>query len=116
MLALPVEMYDANFSNVEKICLDIGCYFQVQDDFIDCFGDDKVTGKIGTDIQDGKCSWFIVQALAHASETQKKFLHKNYGTEDSVSQIRSIFNELDLKNKYHTYQSLKRTQILSDIA
>merc|ERR1739848_645941 len=68
MLALPVEMYDANFSNVEKICLDIGCYFQVQDDFIDCFGDDKVTGKIGTDIQDGKCSWFIVQALAYASE------------------------------------------------
>jgi len=51
----------------------------VQDDYIDCYGDPEYTGKIGTDIVDGKCSWLIATALTMANEEQLETLRKCYG-------------------------------------
>eukprot|EP00953_Heterococcus_sp_UTEX-ZZ885_P033196 17290-Heterococcus_DN1.PRE.4 len=62
----------SSFAMARKICCIIGEYFQVQDDFLDCYADPEVLGKIGTDIQDMKCSWLIVQALDCASQEQRK--------------------------------------------
>lgn len=67
------------FRQAKTILLEIGNFFQVQDDFIDCFGDPSITGKIGTDIQDGKCSWLAVVALQRCNSEQKEIMRECYG-------------------------------------
>lgn len=59
-----------NLKQAEKILLLTGEYFQVQDDYLDGFGVPEIIGKIGTDIQDNKCSWLINEALKRASPQQ----------------------------------------------
>ena len=45
-----------------------------QDDYLDCYGDPAITGKVGTDIEEMKCSWLLVQALLRGDGTQRKVL------------------------------------------
>lgn len=59
------------FKKLEEIFFSIGHFFQVQDDYLDCFGDPNVTGKIGTDIEEGKCTWLVVTALNVCNPTQR---------------------------------------------
>eukprot|EP00494_Astrolonche_serrata_P001082 UN01088 len=77
----------------------MGTYFQVQDDYLDCFGDPESIGKIGTDIEDYKCSWLVVQALELADESQKGILLENYGKSEpeSVAKVKDLYKELDLE-------------------
>jgi farnesyl diphosphate synthase len=54
--------------------MQMGEFFQVQDDYLDCYGDPNVTGKIGTDIEEGKCSWLAVQAIKICNQEQRETL------------------------------------------
>jgi farnesyl diphosphate synthase len=40
---------------------------------------------VGTDIQDNKCSWLVVQALDRATPAQRKALEAHYGKHDASS-------------------------------
>ena len=49
-------------------------YWTYKDDFLDCYGDPAVIGKVGTDIEENKCSWLVVQALSRVTAEQRAVL------------------------------------------
>ncbi|KAM9722851.1 farnesyl pyrophosphate synthase-like [Menidia menidia] len=103
-------------NNAKHILLEMGEFFQIQDDYLDCYGDPAVTGKIGTDIQDNKCSWLVVKALEVMTPKQRSELEACYGRSDeaSVAKVKSLFNTLQMQSLYHKYEeeSYQRLQKL----
>ncbi|XP_029436183.1 farnesyl pyrophosphate synthase [Rhinatrema bivittatum] len=107
---------DEEHEHARTILLEMGEFFQIQDDFLDCYGDPSVTGKIGTDIEDNKCSWLVVQALKAVSPEQRQILEENYGQRDAakVRKVRQLYEDLALPALYHLYeeQSYQQLQLL----
>ncbi|XP_035528881.1 farnesyl pyrophosphate synthase isoform X2 [Morone saxatilis] len=103
-------------NNAKHILLEMGEFFQIQDDYLDCYGDPAVTGKIGTDIQDNKCSWLVVKALEIMTPEQRAELEACYGRHDDagVEKVKALYNTLQMQALYHRYEdeSYQRLQKL----
>ena len=67
----PLDVAEVAFSMAERIMVEMGQLYQVQNDFLDCYGDPLVTGKVGSDIEEGTSSWIICTALEAASAVQR---------------------------------------------
>ncbi|XP_063802683.1 farnesyl pyrophosphate synthase-like [Pseudophryne corroboree] len=102
--------------NAKTILLEMGEFFQIQNDYLDCYGDPSVTGKIGTDIQENKCGWLVVEALKRMTPEQRRRLEENYGRDDAVKvqRVKQLYEDLDLSTVYRQYEeeSYQRLQIL----
>ncbi|KAM7338529.1 hypothetical protein ACRRTK_002013 [Alexandromys fortis] len=93
-------------ANDKKILLEMGEFFQIQDDYLDLFGDPSVTGKVGTDNQDKKCSWLVIQCLLRATLQQRQILEENYGQKDpeKLAQVKALYEVLDLPAVFLKYE------------
>ncbi|KAK8497619.1 hypothetical protein V6N12_042807 [Hibiscus sabdariffa] len=95
-----------NHTDMKNVLVEMAIYHQVKDDFLDCFGDPEVTGKIGTDIEDFKCSWLVVKALERADDSQKKLLYENYGKADRacIAKVKELYKTLDIQGAFAEFE------------
>jgi farnesyl diphosphate synthase len=102
-----------NLKQAHDILIPMGEYFQAQDDYLDAFADPTVLGKVGTDIQDNKCSWLINQALKIVTPEQRKLLDENYGRKDVTAEakVKELYHELKLEDIYKAYEEESVTKI-----
>lgn len=109
---------ERNLKIAEEILIPMGEYFQVQDDYLDNFADSSVLGKIGTDIQDNKCSWLVNQALKMCSSDQRQVLEENYGKKDKECEkkVKVVFDELKLQQVYQEYEEQRVGELRERIA
>lgn len=91
----------------------IGLAFQLQDDYLDVYGDEKVFGKaIGGDITSNKKTFLLINAYLHANELQRKELEKWISMEKfdrklKIQAVTKLYNELRIdilvKEKINQY-------------
>ncbi|VAH52849.1 unnamed protein product [Triticum turgidum subsp. durum] len=107
----------SDYVELKNVLIEMGVYFQIQDDYLDCFGDPQVIGKVGTDIEDYKCSWLIVQAMELANENEMKILYENYGKScpECVAAVKNVYKELDLQDIFLEYESRVYKHLVSTI-
>ncbi|KAG7192293.1 Farnesyl pyrophosphate synthetase [Scheffersomyces spartinae] len=96
----------SDLKQAQDILIPLGEYFQIQDDYLDCFGTPEQIGKIGTDIKDNKCSWVVNQALLKVTPEQRHLLDTNYGKKDDESEarVKKLFNDLGIEKTYTDYE------------
>ncbi|KAM0728777.1 Farnesyl pyrophosphate synthase [Formica fusca] len=112
VLPITVAMHFAGIKDLEMlrqtktILFEMGHFFQVQDDYLGCYGKPEVIGKDNTDIQEGKCTWLIVVALQRAIPEQRKILKECYGVSDLEKEqcVKRLYNDLGLPNTYSIYE------------
>ncbi|CAG0881868.1 unnamed protein product [Darwinula stevensoni] len=122
-LPVALSMFAAGVQNPEllrqakTILLEMGEFFQVQDDYLDCFGDPNITGKQGKDIEDGKCSWLAVVALQRGMAPQRAIMKEKYGRKDPacVERIKCMYEELRLPSVYEAYEEQTYRRIYQEI-
>lgn len=76
----------------------LGIAFQIQDDILGVFGDEKELGKsASSDIEEGKNTLLITEALKRANAVQKQILERFYGHgqvgDRGLEEVRKVFLE-----------------------
>jgi farnesyl diphosphate synthase len=108
----------AAYDAARTILIEMGVYFQAQDDYLDCFATPEVLGKVGTDIADKKCGWLFTKAYHElASPSQKAFLDEHYGKckvgSSEEKKIKELYKELGLVQMYEEYEQASYDKIMA---
>lgn len=83
----------------------LGIGFQLQDDFLDVFGDQQKVGKqVGGDIIANKKTFLWIRALQLASQTERDLIQKweqttTFNAEDKVREITGIYENVGVKEE-----------------
>ena len=86
--------------NLYKFGEQIGLAFQLQDDYLDVYGDPKVFGKaIGGDILCNKKTFMLINAFNRANEEQRieleRWIHaENPDSQQKIAAVTSLYNQM----------------------
>ena len=123
--AILADASEADAYNLYKFGEQIGLAFQLQDDYLDVYGDTKVFGKeIGGDITSNKKTFMLINAFNHANAAQLEELKKwvaakSFDRKEKVKAVTRLYNEIGIdkmaqdKIAYYFEQSKKYLDAVS---
>ena len=111
--------------NIYRFGEQMGLAFQLQDDFLDVYGDTKVFGKaIGGDIVSNKKTYMLLNAFNRADAAQRAELErwieaKDFDAKEKIAAVTRIYNEIGIdrlameKIKFYFNESKKYLDAVS---
>lgn len=88
--------------NLYRFGEQIGLAFQLQDDYLDVYGDTQVFGKaIGGDITSNKKTFMLINAFLHANDTQRAQLEQwtkatQFDRTEKIEAVTRLYNEIGI--------------------
>ncbi|MDR3267339.1 MAG: polyprenyl synthetase family protein [Tannerella sp.] len=99
---------DEDSEHLYRFGIFIGLAFQLQDDLLDVYGDEKTFGKsIGGDILCNKKTFLLINAMKSANQEQKvtmKYFENQinkYKPEEKIKSFTEIYNQLNIRDLTH---------------
>jgi geranylgeranyl diphosphate synthase type II len=99
MGAIVAETTEENKNLIYDFGLNLGLAFQLQDDYLDAFGNPETFGKqVGGDIIENKKTYLYLKAMQYASANEKEqLLHlfsiQSIDNKDKINSVKGIFNQ-----------------------
>jgi geranylgeranyl diphosphate synthase type II len=99
MGAIVAEASTENANSIYDFGLNLGIAFQLQDDYLDAFGDPETFGKqVGGDIIENKKTYLYLKAMEFASTSEKEQLLHLFSIQpndntDKINSVKEIFNQ-----------------------
>lgn len=83
--------------------VNLGLAFQLQDDFLDTYGNPETFGKaIGGDILNDKKTWLLIMALKEdETGTVKALIGDNSDPDEKIRKVREVYDRLCLPDRIH---------------
>lgn len=86
---------------LRRFATELGLAFQLQDDLLDSYGDERLGKKIGGDILEGKKTYLMVTAMSKSTEEQREILRNTHRDdsltdEQKIARVKALYDELDI--------------------
>lgn len=86
---------------LRRFAVELGLAFQLQDDLLDSYGDQRLGKAIGGDILEGKKTYLMITAMSHADEATREMLRTAYrdpalSDAEKIGKVKSIYDRLDV--------------------
>lgn len=105
---------------LRRFAIELGLAFQLQDDLLDSYGDERLGKAIGGDILEGKKTYLMITAMSHADEPTREILRTAYRNpeltdEEKIATVKGIYDRLDIPRLTEQQISLRFERALSQL-
>lgn len=116
--ALLAGASDNDCQHLYNFAREVGLAFQLQDDLLDSYGDERLGKKIGGDILEGKKTILMIEAFSRANEEQREILRTTHQRKDlsdaeKISKIKALYDELGVPERVEQQIAQKFQKALS---
>ena len=88
-------------AKLRRFAVELGLAFQLQDDLLDSYGDERLGKAIGGDILEGKQTYLMVTAMSRADEEGREVLRRTsrdaaLSDAEKIARVKALYDRLDV--------------------
>jgi len=103
---------------LRRFGIELGLAFQLQDDLLDSYGDERLGKVIGGDILEGKKTYLMITAMSHADEADREVLRSTYrraelSDAEKIAAVKAVYDRYDVPRLTEQQISVRFDRALS---